>query len=95
MANHNDVSNHHDISGHVKSESAQRHVHPINRGVHPGTAKRSDFDANGVEVPARPARERVNPATANAQRRTPLIDVTAVVSEGHHSHLAEPVPSKL
>jgi hypothetical protein len=95
MANHNDVSNHHDISGHVKAAPTEHHIHKINLGVHPGTPKPTDFDTQGVEVPAKAERERVNPSVAAAQRRTPLIDVTPIVSPSGNSHIGEPPPRKL
>jgi hypothetical protein len=85
-----------DISQNVKATpDAEIHMHRINRGDHPGTAERGDFDSAGVEVPARVSRERINPAIANAQRRAPLIDVTAVTSGHGNSHIAEPPPSRL
>jgi hypothetical protein len=87
--------NHTEITDHLKSVPGDHHIHPINRDVHPGTAKSTDFDAKGVEVPARVERERVNPATAAGQRRTPLIDVTAITSGSGNSHIAEPPPRKL
>jgi hypothetical protein len=84
-----------DITDHMKASPDDVHAHPVNQNVHPGTAERSDFDSDGVEVPARPSRERVNPAIANAQRRAPLIDTTAITSGHGNSHHAEPVPERL
>jgi hypothetical protein len=85
-----------DISQNMKAASGDDHVHPVNRGVHPGTAKASDFkQSEGVEVPTRNARERVDPGAVNAQRRAPLIDVTAITSGHGNSHNAEPPPSRL
>jgi hypothetical protein len=85
-----------DVSGAISTPpNAEIHMHRINRGDHPGTAERSDFDPGGPEVPARPSRERVNPAIANAQRRAPLIDTTAITSGHGNSHNAEPVPERL
>jgi hypothetical protein len=85
-----------DITDHMKaSPNAEKHMHRINRGDDPGLSKRSDFDPGGPEVPARPSRERVNPAVANAQRRAPSIDTTAITSGHGNSHHAEPVPSRL
>ena len=96
-----------DISGEMLSPAAQRHTHPVNAGVHPGTAKPDDFQ-QAKNVPARATRERVDPGTANAQRRKPLIDVTSIespagkASEGDdyarhaaHSSTATPTPRKL
>jgi hypothetical protein len=87
--------NHNDISDHMKASPSDDHIHPVNRGVHPGTAKASDWEPGGPEVPARAERERVNPNTDNSQRRTPLIDVTAITSGSGNSHIAEPPPRKL
>jgi hypothetical protein len=86
---------HNDASARLKAASDQKHMHRINLGVHPGTAKRSDFDPGGPEVPARAERERVNPAVAASQRRTPLIDVTAITPSASGNHTAEPPPAKL
>jgi hypothetical protein len=69
------------------------HSHPVNRGVHPGTARSSDWDSGVPEVPSRPTRARVAPDNSN--RRAPSHRVTAIASDGHHSHVAEPVPDKL
>jgi hypothetical protein len=84
-----------DITDHMKASPSNDHVHPVNKGEHLGNARRSQFDPEGVEVPARPSRERVNPAIANALRRTPLIDTTAITSGHGNSHHAEPVPERL
>jgi hypothetical protein len=84
-----------DITDQMKASPSDVHVHPVNKGDHPGLSKRSEFEAKGVEVPVRPSRERVNPAIANAQRRTPLIDTTAITSGHGNSHNAEPVPERL
>jgi hypothetical protein len=104
------TENHHDASAEMLSApNAQKHLHPINRGDEPGTAKASDFDPGGPEVPARATRGRVDPGAANSQRRAPLIDVTAITSpagtaaegdayaahEAHSSSTASPVPRKL
>jgi hypothetical protein len=85
---------HYDASDILQTSRDDR-THPINKGVDPGLAERSDFNAKGVEVPARATRERVNPSTANSQRRTPLIDVTPITSGSGNSHIAEPPPSRL
>jgi hypothetical protein len=85
---------HQDATGIIKASRGVQHK--INLGVDPGTGKRSDFDPGGPEVPARASRERVNPADAAKQRRTPLIDVTEITSEsGSPSHVPEPSPRKL
>jgi hypothetical protein len=86
---------HIDASGRIKAAPGQRHMHKINLGEKHGQAKRSDFDPGGPEVPARAARERVNPAEANDLRRTPLIDVTAITPAGSGNHGAVPPPRKL
>jgi hypothetical protein len=96
-----------DISQNMLAPNAQ-HMHPINASVDPGVSKESDFDPGGVEVPARPTRERVDPGAINDRRRTPLIDVTSIESppgkpsEGDdyarhaaHSSTATPTPRKL
>jgi hypothetical protein len=87
--------NHTEITDHLESVPGDHHIHPINRSVHPGTATRSDFDPGGPEVPTRVERDRVNPATAASQRRTPLTDVTPITSGSGNSHIAEPPPRKL
>jgi hypothetical protein len=86
---------HNDASARLKASPGDDHIHPINLRVHPGTGKRSDFDPGGPEVPARAARERVDPGTANDARRTPLIDVTAITPAGSGNHGAVPPPRKL
>jgi hypothetical protein len=86
---------HSDASGRLKAVPSDNHRHPINLRVHPGLGKRSDFDPGGPEVPARVSRARVNPADAAKQRRTPLIDVTAITSPSGNSHIGEPPPRKL
>jgi hypothetical protein len=86
---------HNDVSNGIKASPGDDHVHPINLRVHPGTGKRSDFDPGGPEVPSRVERERVDPGTINDQRRTPLIDVTAITPSASGNHTAEPPPAKL
>jgi hypothetical protein len=86
---------HQDASSRLTQTSSNKHQHPVNLGVHPGLAKRTDFDPGGPEVPARVSRARVNPADAANQRRAGLIEVTPVVSPSGHSHISEPAPSKL
>ena len=86
---------HIDNSARMKASPSDDHVHPVNRGVHPGLAKASDWEPGGPKVPARAARERVDPGTINDQRRTSLIDVTAITSGSGNSHIAEPPPRKL
>jgi hypothetical protein len=87
---------HQDASGRLKASPSDDHVHPVNKKVHPGLAKRSDFDPQGVETPARVSRARVNPAAANAQRRAGLIDVNEIRSpSGSNSHVPESTPGKL
>jgi hypothetical protein len=87
---------HRDASARLKQTSNDKHAHPINLGVHPGLSKRSDFETEGVEVPARAERERINPADAAKQRRAGLIDVTEIRSpSGSNSHVPEPSPKKL
>jgi hypothetical protein len=86
---------HNDASARLKAAPDQKHMHRINLGVHPGTAKRTDFNPAGVETPARVSRARVNPADAAKQRRTPLIDVTAITPSASGNHTAEPPPAKL
>jgi hypothetical protein len=99
--------NHTDVTRHLLAQpNAEKHMHRINRGDHPGLSKRSDFDPGGVEVPACPERERVDPGEINDQRRKPSFDVTCISSEGATApgdmyaahagnHLSEPVPEKL
>jgi hypothetical protein len=87
---------HQDASARIKASPGQQHMHKINLGEKHGTAKPSDFNTEGVEVPARASRERVNPAVAAKQRRTPLIDVAEIRSpSGSNSHVPEPSPRKL
>ena len=75
-----------DVSGRVKQTSSNKHQHPVNLRVHPGTAKPSDFDTKGVEVPARAARERVDPSVAATQRRKPMFDITTIAPSGSGNH---------
>jgi hypothetical protein len=98
-----------DVARHMLAQpNAEKHMHRINRGDHPGTAKRSDFDPGGVETPARPSRALIEPSVANDKRRTPFFDVTSIESppgkpsEGDdyarhaaHSSTATPTPKKL
>jgi hypothetical protein len=98
-----------DVSQHMLAPPNAQHIHPVNAGVDPGVSKASDFKQNeGVEVPSRNARERVDPGAINDRRRTPLIDVTSIESppgkpsEGDdyarhaaHSSTATPTPKKL
>jgi hypothetical protein len=97
-----------DVSGAISAPNDD-HAHPANLNVHPGTAKATDFkQSEGVEVPSRASRERVNPAVANDKRREPFIDVTSIesppgqASEGDtygqhaaHSSTATPTPKRL
>jgi hypothetical protein len=86
---------HRDASARIGASRDDR-THPLNLRVHPGLAKPSDFQTEGVEVPARAERERVNPAEAAKQRRAGLIDVTEIRSpSGSNSHVPEPSPRKL
>jgi hypothetical protein len=77
----------------ASKDTNARHEHPINAGDKPGTAKASDWKPGGPEVPAKPTRPLIQPN--NDDRRAPSHAVTAITSEGAHSHVAEPVPGKL
>jgi hypothetical protein len=66
MANKGLPQQHLDNSGLIKAPNDD-HAHPINRKVHPGTAKSSDFVPGGPDVPARAALPLTNPDTK--QRR--------------------------
>jgi hypothetical protein len=84
-----------DVSARLKASRDDR-THRLNLGVDPGLADRSDFSTEGVEVPAKAERERVNPAVAAKERRAGLIDVTEIRSpSGSNSHVPEPSPRKL
>jgi hypothetical protein len=96
--------NHRDLSGEMLSPPAQRHIHPVNAGVHPGTAQPRDWEPGGPEVPARPTRPLIQPD--NSKRRAPSHTVMAITSEAvpaggdtysahAGNHLSEPVPGKL
>jgi hypothetical protein len=95
MAAPNVPENAYDVSAKMTETSSNKHQHPVNLGVHPGLAKPGDWEPGGPEVPARAERERVNPADAAKQRRTPLIDVTAITPAGSGNHGAVPPPKKL
>lgn len=96
MANTGRIEGQLDVSGRLKQTINNGKTHKINAGEKHGTAKPSDFNmTESVEVPARASRERVNPAEAAKLRRTPLIDVTPIVSPTGRSHIFEPPPSKL
>jgi hypothetical protein len=85
-----------DVSSRVKATLNKALTHKINSGEKHGLAKRSDFDPQGVETPARVSRARVNPADAAKERRAGLIDVNEIRSpSGSPSHVPEPSPRKL
>jgi hypothetical protein len=86
---------HNDVSNGIKASPGDDHIHPINLRVHPGLVKGSDFDPGGPEVPARAARERVDPGAVNDQRRKPLFDVTAITASGSGNHDEVPPPKAL
>jgi hypothetical protein len=87
---------HQDATGFVKASRGDHHQHKINLGVHPGLAKPTDWEPGGPEVPARAARERVNPSVSAKQRRAGLINTTEIRSpSGSPSHVPEPSPRKL
>ena len=94
MANKGMIDGQVDASSRLEAGREDR-THPINKRVHPGKTQRSDFQTKGVEVPSKVQRTRVDPDEANDLRRTPLIDVTPIVSPSGHSHIFEPPPSKL
>jgi hypothetical protein len=84
-----------DISDSLQASPTEDHIHPVNRRVHPGTAKASDMVPGGPDVPAQASRERVDPGAVNDQRRAPLLDVTPITSPSGNSHVVEPPPSRL